>query len=88
LQYRERPASRIPAGDLLRIDICSSLVRGLAMVDPIRAHPFHARLLSLALRSGEPCRVSTALCSEAGYFALQGGRKKNKVESLLAASGE
>ena len=88
LQYRERPASRIPAGDLLRIDICSSLVRGLAMVDPIRAHPFHARLLSLALRSGEPCRVSTALCSEAGYFALQGGRKKNKVESLLAAAGE
>ncbi|MBZ5618581.1 MAG: AAA family ATPase [Acidobacteriia bacterium] len=88
LQFRERRASEIPAGELLRIDICSSLVQGLAMVDPIRAHPFHARLLSLALRSGEPCRISTALCSEAGYFALQGGRKRDKVERLLGAAQE
>ena len=64
--FREREAPGIPAADLLRMDICASLVQGLAMVDPIRAHPFHARLLLLALRSGELSRISRALCSEAG----------------------
>jgi hypothetical protein len=88
LNFRERPASEIPAIDLLRIDVCASLVQGLAMVDPIRAHPFHARLLLLAVRSGELFRISRALCSEVGYFALKGGRESEKVEQLLSSAQE
>jgi serine/threonine protein kinase len=86
LKFHERPESEIPAIDLLRIDVCSSLVQGLAMVDPIRAHPFHARLLLLAVRSGELFRISRAYCSEAAYFALQGGREAKRVERLLGSA--
>jgi len=88
LKFRERQASEIRDGDLLRFDICASLVQGLAMVDPIRAHPFYVRGLLLALQSGEPSRMSAALCSEAAYFALRGGRKKDKVERILGAAQE
>jgi hypothetical protein len=88
LTFREREAAQIPAADLLRMDICASLVQGLAMVDPIRAHPFHARLLLLALQSGEASRISRALCSEAGYFALRGDRSKEKVERVLGTAQE
>jgi serine/threonine protein kinase len=88
LKFHERAASEIPAFKLLRMDVCASLVQGLAMVDPIRAHPFHARLLLLALRSGEISRISRAFCSEAGYLALRGGRQKERVESLLISAQE
>ena len=88
LKFHERAASEIPAFSLLRIDVCASLVQGLAMVDPIRAHPFHARLLLLALRSGEISRITRAFCSEAGYVALRGGRQKERVESLLISAQE
>jgi len=88
LKFRERQASEISGGDLLRFDICASLVQGLAMVDPIRAHPFYVRGLLLAFESGEPSRMSAALCSEAAYFALRGGRKKERVERILGAAQE
>jgi tetratricopeptide (TPR) repeat protein len=86
LEFRERLAAEIPSLDLFRIDLCASLVQGLGMVDPIRALPFHGRLLLLALRSGELTRISRAFSSEAAYFALQGGRKREKVERLLGCA--
>ena len=86
LHFRELPASGISDFELLRMDVCSSLVQGLGMVDPIRAHPFHARLLLLAVRSGELFRISRALCSEAAYFALRGGRESERVERLLGSA--
>jgi hypothetical protein len=60
-----------------------SLVQALAMVDTIRAHPFYAKALLLALQLGEPGRIAKALCAEAGYYAIAGAHYRNKAEDVL-----
>jgi hypothetical protein len=59
--FRERDESKIPEGDLVRIDTCWSMCMGLSMVDPIRAADFAAHFLLLALPSGERGRIARAL---------------------------
>ena len=53
------------------------------MVDTIRAHPFYAKALLLALQLGEPGRIAKALCAEAGYYAIAGAHYRNKAEDVL-----
>ena len=86
LRFRERSAAEIAPSELLRIDVCFSLIQGLGMVDTIRAHSFHAREMLLALRAGEPYRVCRSLCVEAAYYGLAGGRHRRKIEELLGAA--
>jgi hypothetical protein len=83
LRFRERTESEIPALDLFRIDTCASVWQGMTMVDAIRAHPFQAKGVLLAVRSGEPGRVAKALVAEAAYYAIAGRRYRPKVEDLL-----
>jgi hypothetical protein len=84
LRYKERSVPNIRARDMFRVDVCWSVVQGLAMVDTIRALPFQAKGILLALRCGEPYRTCRALCAEAGYFAISGWRHRQKVERILA----
>ena len=56
------------------------------MVDTIRAADFQMRHLLLALRAGEPYRVSRALAVEAGYHALAGGRRRGRTRKVLEAN--
>src|SRR5207247_5962696 len=64
LEFREREAANIPDDDLFRIDICWAIAAGLGAVDFIRSADFQSRHLLLALRAGEPYRVSRAISFE------------------------
>jgi eukaryotic-like serine/threonine-protein kinase len=89
LRFRERPAAEILPLDLLRIDICWSLIQGLGMVDPLQAHQFLPRQLLLALRSGDAYRMARAVSTEVSYLSLAGGHApKAKVEKLLKMAEE
>lgn len=83
LGFRERTEAEIPKWELFRLDTCTSLWQGMTMVETIRAHPFQAKGVLLALRSGEPGRIARALCAEAAYHGIEGARYRNKVEELL-----
>jgi hypothetical protein len=70
--FEERGEEAIPAQMLRRIDIGWSVVLGLSVIDPIRGADFQARTLLLALRAGEPFRITRALAVEAGHLASSG----------------
>lgn len=86
LGFVERDATQILETDLFRIDICWALAAGLGAVDLVRGADFHARQLLLALRAGEPYRVSRALSFEAAQSAAGGGsiRKRELAEKADA----
>jgi hypothetical protein len=69
LGFRERDESEVPPSELMRIDTCHSVCRGLGLVDTLPSLVFQSRHLLLALRAGEPLRISRAL----GFEALSVG---------------
>jgi eukaryotic-like serine/threonine-protein kinase len=83
LRFREADPRLIPSQDILRIDTCWSVAQGLGMVDTIRAADFQMRHLLLALRAGDPYRISRALAVEAGYHATAGGRSRHRTAKVL-----
>ncbi|MFQ5790097.1 MAG: serine/threonine-protein kinase PknK, partial [Acidobacteriota bacterium] len=58
----------------------------LAVVDTIRGADIQTRHLLLALRAGEPYRISRALALEAAYCSTSGGRSRRRTEKLIQAS--
>ena len=86
LRFRRRDAARVPAWDLLRIDICWSVAVGLGLLDLIRSAEFQARSLQLALRAGEPHRVARGLALGSVFVGLGGTRTRGRVGRLLAAA--
>ena len=64
LGFRSRDASHVPAAELTRIDMCTSISRHIAFVDVTIGTAFHQRHLLFALRCGEPTRVLMALGTE------------------------
>lgn len=83
LGFRETDADCVPPQEINRIDTCWSVAQGLALVDTVRAADFQTRHLLLALRAGEPYRVSRALAVEAGYHAIAGGRRRARTQKVL-----
>src|ERR1700682_1111591 len=79
LNHVERDASQIPEVDLFRIDICAAIAAGLGAVDLIRAADFQGRHLLLALRAGEPYRISRAMAFEAAQTAAPGRRARGRA---------
>ncbi len=71
LAFRER--RNVPADALRKIDACWTLGNGMGGVDLIRGADFQARHLWLALRAGEPYRISRALAWEGVLTAFEGG---------------
>jgi eukaryotic-like serine/threonine-protein kinase len=86
VSFVERPADEIPQEELMRIDICWSAALGLAIVDPVRGADFQTRNLLLALKAGEPYRVTRALAFEAAYLAADGGPAAPRVAELLSTA--
>ena len=76
LGFEKRRADEVPPAALARIDTCWSVSVGLGMVDHLRGSDFQSRNLLLALRAGEPLRLSRALSIEACYAAAAGGNKR------------
>jgi eukaryotic-like serine/threonine-protein kinase len=80
--FREHTEYEVPARDLERIDICWSVSLGLIMVDSIRSASFLTRGVLLALRAGEPFRISRALALEAGLISTAGWWAKPRATKL------
>jgi hypothetical protein len=79
--YREREPGEISTTELTRMDVCRSIAFGLGMIDPLRAADFEARFVILALRAGDPRRISQALCFEAEFLSGRGAPRR--VPELL-----
>jgi hypothetical protein len=71
---------------LTRIDVCWSAAKGLTLLDPIRGQNFQAQHMLLALRAGEPYRVSRALSFEAGHSAQRGLMARARTAQLLQSA--
>ena len=83
LEFTERDAANIPDADLFRIDICWAIAAGLGAVDFIRSADFQSRHLLLALRAGEPYRVSRAISFEGAQAGSRGGASTARAETIL-----
>jgi hypothetical protein len=88
LGFRERDPADIPAAELLRLDVCWSAAIGLGIIDIIRAADFQARALLLALRAGDPSRVTRGLALEAIHTAAGGGQSRQRTARLLEAADD
>ncbi|HEY2512964.1 MAG TPA: protein kinase [Polyangiaceae bacterium] len=83
LRFTPRDATEVAATDLTRIDTCWTVAYGLAMIDNIRGAAFQARLLSLALATGEKQRIARALALEIGYVSRYGLKTEGRVAKLV-----
>ncbi|HSS19641.1 MAG TPA: protein kinase [Pyrinomonadaceae bacterium] len=85
LKFIERDESQIPEFDLVRLDTCFAVAAGLGSVDLIRGADFQSRHLLLALKAGEPFRVSRALAFEAAWTAARGSGSERAVQIVQQA---
>jgi hypothetical protein len=88
LDYRERPASEVPAWELARVDATWSVATGLGTKNIIVAPAFGSYNLRLALAAGEPHRIARALAWEAGQVSNDGEPVRPRVELLLGRARE
>lgn len=82
LGFKERSAAEIPDEELLRIDTCWAVSRGLGLVDILRGMDFGTLSLLLSLKWGEPYRIARALALETGYAATKGSRNLKRTAQL------
>lgn len=84
LHFTPRAAKDCDPIDLVRIDVCSALCRGFALIDMVRAAYFGTKRLSLALSAGEPHRLVRALGFE---VVIVGGidRNSDRADETLEA---
>ncbi len=87
LRWRQRDASEVAKSELTKLDILASVAMSFAVVDYIRGADFQARHILMALRTGEPTRLSRALGIEAGYCVTAGdvarGRRLAEIAQEL-----
>lgn len=89
LGYRPRAEDSVSADRLHQIDTCWTAAMGLCWVDTMRSAYFQCRYTTLALRAGEPDRVSRALATEAAFAANEGGASnRRRSDRALAAARE
>ncbi|MEM9455784.1 MAG: protein kinase [Myxococcota bacterium] len=85
LKYTLRDQSEVPPEQLERLDAAWTASRGLVYTDGLLGADFHTRHLRMALRAGEPARLSRALAAEAHMQAVIGGDKKlPRAQEILA----
>jgi hypothetical protein len=81
LKYKVREG--VSPADLRRLDACWTASRGLVYTDGLLGADFHARHLRLALKSGEPVRISRALGAEAHFMVGLSPAKVARARALL-----
>jgi len=86
MRFQLRPESEVPPEDLMLIDICTVVSMGLSMNDNIRAAAFQSYGTLIALRAGEPIRLSRALAMEASLVASAGGSARTQALRLSQAA--
>jgi hypothetical protein len=88
LGFKRRPPAEVPVEALLRIDTCWGAAAGMGFVDTIRGAEMQTRGLLLALRAGEPYRISRGLSAEAAFRSSAGGEDDRAVVALIARAEE
>ena len=82
LGFDHNRPSEIPPDVLTRIDVCWSVTVGLAMVEVIQSARFQAVNLLLALRAGDPLRVTRALGMELIFESVGTKRSASRISAL------
>ena len=83
MRWQDRSIDEVPREVLIKIDTCSAVATGLALIDVTRGAALQAVSLLLALRAGEPSRIARALAMEAGYRSTVGVKGQRRAEDLL-----
>lgn len=86
LRFQERSSEQIAPDQLIRIDTCWAVSRGLGTVDTIRGMDYGTRHLLLALEAGEPYRIARAMSIEAAYSGVGGTRSERRTARLVKAA--
>ena len=81
LHFDERSADEVNALEVVRVDLCWALGIGWSVVDTIRGSEAQTLFLLLALKAGEPYRISLGLSGEAAYSAFR--RRPRRADELL-----
>jgi tetratricopeptide (TPR) repeat protein len=84
LRFEEREKGEFTAQELARIDVCWSLGMALTFVDSAVGNAFMNRALLLALRAGEPERITRCVGIEVGFSSWSGVRYWPRTERLIA----
>jgi hypothetical protein len=83
LRFRPRSESEIAPTMLQRLDVCWTAAAGLGFIDYVRSECFQTRHLLMALRAGEPYRVSRAIAMESVFTGASGRFRERPVAALL-----
>lgn len=78
-RYTERRTEDVPLEELRQIDICWAGSAGLGLTETIRAAYFQSLHMLLALRAGEPHRISRAFAVETSFTATGGGKARKRT---------
>ncbi len=70
INFKKRPINEIDRQELLQVDVCGLVTRGLGLVDPIHGAEYQARYVLKALKTGDIDRIVLALSAEIYYAAL------------------
>jgi hypothetical protein len=84
-EFRERAPNARSGVDEVRLDMMRSASLGLSMVDLVPSAAFQARAVLIALKMGDPRRISYALAFHAMFVASSGTRVV-EARRLLAQS--
>jgi eukaryotic-like serine/threonine-protein kinase len=87
-RYRRRDASQISSEELTRIDICVDAAYGLSLVDVLRSTYFQTLAVLLALRAGEPYRVTRGMILEIPFMSLAGPSVRKRILKMHAEVGK
>ncbi len=79
---------RFSGAELMRIDTCHSMAKGLALVDPIRGLYFAVLSLALALRSGDAHRIALERASVGVALLPVGGLLARWAKRMILAARE
>jgi serine/threonine protein kinase len=89
LRFNERGSGQLSDEEKLRLDVCWTGAMVTSLIDPLRSAESSARYVLLALRSGDPRHVTTALTCEAPLLCVSGStRNFTKATALLRTATE
>jgi tetratricopeptide (TPR) repeat protein len=86
--YVLRDESQLSPEALIRVDVCGSAAETSLYADTLRGTLFHTRHLLLALRLGEPNRITRGLAQECSYLGASGSKKWARTQRVIEKARE
>jgi serine/threonine protein kinase len=86
VRHKIRERDQLSPNEISRVDAYWSMAKGIAPYDPVRAELFHARGLLLALKAGEPYRLSRALALSSLTLIIFNPAARSRADARLATA--